>query len=309
MALGGSSPLVRIGAGTIFAPRGSSSIGRVPVSKTGGSRFESWLPRLGPGSVDLVRPWCEHLFVYQVHVRADFDRVKLLVRRGLSDYEIAKRLELPRSTVQNWRRRDDPPFSTGVISHGWQPADNTAYAYLFGIYLGDGHVVAGRLDLYLDAAYQDVIAEVENSVLAAFPSASVRRQRRPGAVRLVATGVDWARAFPQHGPGKKHQRPIELELWQREITTSNPQPFLRGLIHSDGCRCVNEFETNLPSGRVASYAYPRYFFTNLSTDIRELFAEHCDQLGIRWTQSSPRNLSVSHRRSVAALDAFIGPKT
>jgi hypothetical protein len=36
---------------------------------------------------------------------------------------------------------------------------------------------------------------------------------------------------------------------------------------------------------------------------------HCERLGIRTTQSNPRNISVSHRDSVAALDEFVGPKT
>ena len=44
-------------------------------------------------------------------------------------------------------------------------------------------------------------------------------------------------------------------------------------------------------------------------DIRGLFCEYCDKLGIRWTQSNPRNISVSHRDSVALLDTFVGPKT
>jgi hypothetical protein len=51
-----------------------------------------------------------------------------------------------------------------------------------------------------------------------------------------------------------------------------------------------------------------YFFSNLSSDIRALFCEHCELLGIRWTQSNPRNISVSHRRTVALLDDFVGPK-
>lgn len=66
--------------------------------------------------------------------------------------------------------------------------------------------------------------------------------------------------------------------------------------------------TRLPSGRVREYAYPRYFFSNLSADSRALFCEYYDRLGIRWTQSNHRNISVSHRRSVAAMDEFIGPK-
>ena len=44
--------------------------------------------------------------------------------------------------------------------------------------------------------------------------------------------------------------------------------FVRGLIHSDGCRSVNRFKTKLPSGRVAEYAYPRWFFSKRSEAIR-----------------------------------------
>jgi hypothetical protein len=99
-----------------------------------------------------------------------------------------------------------------------------------------------------------------------------------------------------------------LEDWQREIVDRYPEQFLKGLIHSDGCRTINRFKTKLPSGRVAEYEYPRYFFSNLSPDIRELFCAYCDRLGVRWTRSNHRNVSVSHRHSVAILDAFIGPK-
>ena len=88
-----------------------------------------------------------------------------------------------------------------------------------------------------------------------------------------------------------------------------PQEFLRGLLHSDGCRTVNRSTTALPSGRVAEYAYPRWFFSNRSDDIRALFCEYCERLGIRWTQSNPRHISVSHRTSVARLDAFVPVKS
>jgi len=93
-------------------------------------------------------------------------------------------------------------------------------------------------------------------------------------------------AFPQHGPGKKHERVIRLEPWQQEVTRRYARQLLRGLIHSDGCRTVNRFRTRLPSGRLAEYSYPRYFFTNFSADIRNIFCDHCDLLGIRWTQSN-----------------------
>ncbi len=47
----------------------------------------------------------------------------------------------------------------------------------------------------------------------------------------------------------------------------------------------------------------------MSADIRGLFCATCDDVGVRWTQSNHRNISVSHRRSVALLDEHVGPKT
>jgi hypothetical protein len=133
--------------------------------------------------------------------------------------------------------------------------------------------------------------------------------RRNGVVILQACWSGWPILFPQHGRGRKHQRKIELAPWQLAITHQHTRQFIRGLIHSDGSRCINRFSVTLPSGRVRLYEYPRYFFTNYSADIRQIFCDHCDLLGIRWTQSNPRNISVSYRDSVAILDSFVGPKS
>jgi hypothetical protein len=113
--------------------------------------------------------------------------------------------------------------------------------------------------------------------------------------------------FPQHGPGKKHERDIRLEACQQAIADEFPKTLIRGLIHSDGSRCLNTFTVPLKDGP-REYSYPRYFFTNYSADIRRIFCEACDRVGIRWSRSSWRNISVSHRRSVALLDGFVGPR-
>ena len=250
------------------------------------------------------------MFVYRRYSPSDFRRVKALISSGSSDYEIASALKIPRSTAQNWRLRDIPPRTLKPAPRVWRPSDGAAYSYLLGIYLGDGHIVgASRLDIYMDASYPAVVEEVERTIATAYPTSHTRRDSRPGSIRIVGSGVDWSKAIPQHGAGKKHERSIELVDWQRALTEENPEAFIRGLIHSDGCRCVNEFRTRLPSGRVASYSYPRYFFSNLSADIRRLFTDHCEQIGIRWTQSNHRNISISHRASVATLDEFVGPKS
>jgi hypothetical protein len=195
----------------------------------------------------------------------------------------------------------------------YRPPDRRSYSYLLGLYLGDGYVDISRghsyqLVIACDAAYPELIEDCWASMQLASPGCHMGMYKAPGCIRVVGGSPLWPEAFPQHGAGRKHERPIRLEPWQRKIADVYPREFLRGLVHSDGCRTVNRFKTTLPSGRVAEYAYPRYFFSNLSADIRGLFCEYCDRLGIRWTQSNHRNISVSHRHSVAAMDAFIGPK-
>jgi hypothetical protein len=196
------------------------------------------------------------------------------------------------------------------------PSDvpGVAYAYLLGIYLGDGwvglHCGTGRLTISLDKAYPAIVDEVVSAARLVLPTARVRALWLPdkACVSVYSYGLGWLERFPQHGRGPKHLRPIELEPWQRVIVDAHPWSFLRGRVHSDGCRTVNRFSTRLPSGRVAEYAYPRYFFSNLSADILGLFCATCDRLGLRWTRSNVRNVSVAHRASVDRMDEFIGPK-
>jgi hypothetical protein len=197
----------------------------------------------------------------------------------------------------------------------WMPPDEPSYSHLLGLYLGDGHIATYprtyRLVVTCDAVYPRLVEACRASVeLTRLPRrVRVDRDATRQCVRVVADSKRWPEAFPQHGPGRKHERKIELAEWQREIVDRFPHEFLRGLLHSDGCRTVNRFQTRLPSGRVAEYAYPRWFFSNRSADIRGLFCEYCERLGIRWTQSNPRNISISHRTSVALLDSFVGAKS
>jgi hypothetical protein len=237
-----------------------------------------------------------------------------LVGRGLSDYDVARRLGVPRATVQNWRRTGPPTGGTRrPLAVASRPEDDRVYAYLLGMYLGDGwlghHGRTTALSFKLDARYPAVIGECASAMHACVPGRVQRLPTDRGAVRLYAYAGNWRGFFPQHGPGRKHERKIELVPWQLEITRLHTGKFIRGLIHSDGSRCINRFSVKLPSGRIGRYAYPRYFFTNYSADIRQIFCDHCDLLGIHWTQSNARNISISHRESVAILDSFVGPKS
>jgi hypothetical protein len=88
-----------------------------------------------------------------------------------------------------------------------------------------------------------------------------------------------------------------------DVPTTNREPFVKGLIHSDGTRII-------ATERKGSYVRraPRYAFSNKSEDIKYLFCESCDALGVRWTRPSDRQIAVYRKESVARLDEFVGPK-
>jgi hypothetical protein len=249
------------------------------------------------------------------HDVTTFVRVKELISLGLSDYAVASATGVSRGTVQRWRRRADPPVARAAADD-WRVVSGRRYCYLLGCYLGDGTILhkpphGWTLRITCDRQYPAIIEEVLDAMVDVFPGGRALRFASSTSASdvLQVSHVGIAKAFPQHGPGRKHLREIKLAEWQRELTHAHPDALIRGLIHSDGCRVENRFKTKLPSGRVAEYQYARYVFSNLSADIRNIFAEHCELLGVRVTQSNHRNLSVAHRKSVAILDTYVGPKT
>jgi hypothetical protein len=139
------------------------------------------------------------------------------------------------------------------------------------------------------------------------PTSSVFRVAKIGCHAVKSTSKHWVCLFPQHGPGRKHERKIELEAWQRAIVTEHPGDFARGLFHSDGCRGINRVRRTLVDGH-RWHEYPRYLFDNRSVDILRLCGEALDRLGVDWRFSKPTTISVARRAAVARLDEFVGPK-
>jgi hypothetical protein len=92
----------------------------------------------------------------------------------------------------------------------------------------------------------------------------VSRTPKIGCTEVAAYSKHWPCLFPQHGPGRKHERRIELVPWQQDLVDLDPRPLIRGLLHSDGCRVLNW---------VNGTPYPRYHFSNVSADIRGIFGD------------------------------------
>ena len=251
-----------------------------------------------------------------MHPQTTVDRARRLSQQGLIDREVARVTGVSISAVQKWRtgsrrapgkkRKPDCPRCTG------RPLDETAYAYLLGLYLGDGCLTRGHRDVFaLCIACCDdwpgLLAAAKIAMSAVMPASSIIGVRRVGMTEVKSYSKHWPCLFPQHGPGRKHTRTIELAEWQRDIVERYPGEFARGLFHSDGWRGVARVHRTWGSGE-RWYAYPRYLFDNKSADILRLCGRTLDQLGVAWRFSKPNTISVARKEAVARLDEFVGPK-
>ncbi|MFD3544934.1 transcriptional regulator [Streptomyces sp. NPDC058655] len=235
-----------------------------------------------------------------------------LLKTGRSLHSVSKATGISRSAIRAWCERIDPLPRFNQAAPCTGPADPAAYAYLLGLYLGDGcisrHPRGGHyLRIACADAWPGLIEECRTAILAVRPTDKVYVLQRQGCVAVTSYGRHWTCLFPQHGPGKKHERHITLEGWQREIVDAHPWAFVRGLIHSDGCRTTNR-TTRLVGGVRKRYEYPRYFFTNKSDDIAGLLTATLDRLGVEWKRANACNVSIARKDSVALMDAHIGPK-
>ena len=190
--------------------------------------------------------------------------------------------------------------------------NESSYAYLLGLYLGDGHITRGPRDVYVLAIacsddWPGLMAAARQAMSAVMPTSSVSFARQTGCTMVKSYSKHWTCLFLQHGPGRKHQRKIQLEQWQDAIVREFPGEFARGLFHSDGWRGVNPVRRRLADGD-RWYEYPRYLFTNESADILQLCGETLDRLGVSWRFSRRNSISVARREAVAWLDEFVGPK-
>jgi hypothetical protein len=254
-------------------------------------------------------------------------RAMNLFAQGQSLSDISRVTGIARATLRDWRDNPDKlaPYreiscpgcseSTAALE---RPAE---YAYLLGLYLGDGCISrqgpaskgVWKLRIMCADVWPGLMEECMQAMRAvrptnpARPTESVSAVHRGGCIELVSYSKHWPCLFPQHGPGRKHERKIELEPWQQEIVDSYPGEFARGLFHSDGCRLINRVRRPVKSGD-RWYEYPRYLFVNRSADIHRLCGEALDRLGVAWRFSKPTTISVARREAVARLDEFVGPK-
>ena len=252
---------------------------------------------------------------------------------GINKKAISRYLDIPRrtvidciqryGTVSELVRQSEQSIEpilfkilTGEIEGDYQSVV-AAYAYLLGLYLGDGNIVKMRriyrMRVTLDAKYPNIINSCVQAGKVLLPENQIGiaerlNNGRPSCVDVSIYHKNLPLFFPQHGAGLKHSRPIKLETWQESIVNDYSLEFFRGLYHSDGSR-----SSNIVNGK----DYPRYEFANTSADIVQLFSATCDRLGIHWTSKSFQvpdhhiryDIMIAKRKDVAYLDSVIGPKS
>jgi hypothetical protein len=233
-----------------------------------------------------------------------------LIAAGLNDCEVARRLDLPRTTVRDWRRPTySPKTGAGICPRCWRAArrrivfTDADYAELLGLYLGDGHIVrSGRSDrfrLFLDTRYSGIISDARALLERCFPEGGVGLARSAkGTTTIISLYcTHLACLFPARA--WEEARAVDRA---RRLATSDCRrqswPFLRGLIRSDGCVFVN---------RTGPYEYLSYDFTNHSADILGLFADACRFVGVDYRAYSKR-VRIYRRASVALMLEHVGLK-
>jgi hypothetical protein len=246
---------------------------------------------------------------------SELEAVRELVAYGFKDTQISRILDIPRGTIRDWRNGRGcarPRKNAAAIGRECLLANHLdalperEYSYLLGMYLGDGYIAPHarnvfRLRICCDVQYTNIIRECGAAMDALIPGKTSHVHRcASGCVEVQMYSKHWPCLFPQHGPGRKHDRRIYLADWQEAIVCRESEALVRGLIHSDGCRVVAN-DRGVPS--------VRYHFSNLSEDIKDIFCAALDRLAIQWTRPSHKDIAIYRKAATARMDEFCGPKT
>jgi len=155
--------------------------------------------------------------------RKDLETVRDLLDQGLSVAEASRRARIPRGTVQMWLSagleatldaraehagRSGPCEFCGYV----RDLSETSYAYLLGLYLGDGYIAPHprgvyRLRIFQDNKYPNLIHQCAMAMNWVIPS-RIGLVQNDGCKEITSYSKHWPCVFPQYGLGPKHKREI-----------------------------------------------------------------------------------------------------
>lgn len=147
-----------------------------------------------------------------MHPQPTVDRARALSKQGLHDREVARLTGVPLRTVRNWRtgrrrssdaerkrRKQTCPRCDGV------PLDERAYAYLPGLYLGDGCLIRQPKDVFLLSiaccdVWPGLIGAAEEATRRVMPANAVFSRQYKGTTEVKSTSSTGLACFRSMGP-------------------------------------------------------------------------------------------------------------
>jgi hypothetical protein len=205
----------------------------------------------------------------------EVNNIIALYNSGYTQNEIFKTLGIDRGTIRQIINDPDGYLSKSTKEFSLSDIDKKSYAFLLGIYLGDGCISKTHKDnvyklrILCDNRYINILNEISKSISIILPDnkVSINRHGSDNCSEIYVYSKNLIQLFPQHDTGKKHERQIILEDWQKEIIDEYNLDFFKGLMYSDGSFYF--------SGK-----YERANFTNKSIDIINLCSESMKKLNI-----------------------------
>lgn len=199
-----------------------------------------------------------------------------LYNSGYSQNKIFKTLGIDRGTIRQIVNDPQEYLNKATIKFNLSEINRKSYAFILGVYLGDGCISKThkpnvfKLRIALDVKYTRLNEEIISELKILFPNNKISYYVVPNTNGCIISvhSSNLLTLFPQHDIGRKHERPIVLEDWQKEIIDEFPDDFLKGLIYTDG------------SFYLAGGKYKRCSFTNKSKDIIDLCSDTMNKLNI-----------------------------
>ncbi len=233
---------------------------------------------------------------------SDLLNARQRIEDGESVRSVAQSLGVHHSLLQYYQKQDWQKKNlvkrTPIDVDLWKQH----YSYALGLYLGDGHISlvrkTYRLRITLDSIYPKVINMAIESLEYLLPDnkVTVHKITNSRAINVTVFSNRLPKLFPQHGEGVKHNRDVSLKQWQ--INIIDHQPFIRGLMHSDGSRYIRT---------VGKYQYASYNFTNVSHNIAATccWALRALNVDFKIVRNGPKiRVNIDKRRSVGILDSI-----
>ena len=142
--------------------------------------------------------------------KEEYEAALELIDQGINDGEVGRRLGISRVTIRGWRTARAAGRGGRTVSWtgkrrsaaacfrcaGTAPFDPKAYAYLLGIYLGDGTLTRSPRDVYnlrvsCDLKYPDIVNEIATAITIVRGSDTVGFVAGRGCVVVHAYWKHW----------------------------------------------------------------------------------------------------------------------